>query len=82
MDDCDCKKPKAGLIKQAITDYPEIDMSKSIMIGDSDCDVGLAREFDIPVYKIKTDMDEKVRYNKEIQVNSLYEAACIIKKNL
>ena len=36
--DCDCRKPKAGLFLQAAKDF-NIDLSQSIMIGDSDRDV-------------------------------------------
>ena len=36
--DCDCRKPKAGLFMQAAHDF-NIDLSQSIMIGDSDRDV-------------------------------------------
>ena len=35
--DCDCRKPKAGLFLQAARDF-NIDLSQSIMIGDSDKD--------------------------------------------
>ncbi len=36
--DCDCRKPKAGLFFQAAKDF-NIDLSQSIMIGDSENDV-------------------------------------------
>ena len=36
--DCDCRKPKPGLLLQAAQDF-NIDLSQSIMIGDSDRDV-------------------------------------------
>jgi len=36
--DCDCRKPKAGLLLQAAKDF-NIDLSQSIMIGDSERDV-------------------------------------------
>ena len=36
--DCDCRKPKAGLFLRAAKDF-NIDLSQSIMIGDSDRDV-------------------------------------------
>ena len=36
--DCDCRKPKAGLFLQAAKDF-NIDLSQSIMIGDSERDV-------------------------------------------
>ena len=36
--DCDCRKPKPGLLLQAAKDF-NIDLSQSIMIGDSERDV-------------------------------------------
>lgn len=36
--DCDCRKPKAGLFFQAAKDF-NIDLSQSIMIGDSERDI-------------------------------------------
>lgn len=36
--DCDCRKPKPGLLLQAAKDF-NIDLSKSYMVGDSDSDV-------------------------------------------
>jgi len=36
--DCDCRKPKPGLLLQAVKEF-NIDLSQSIMIGDSDGDV-------------------------------------------
>lgn len=36
--DCDCRKPKAGLLFKAERDF-NIDLSQSIMIGDSECDL-------------------------------------------
>jgi D-glycero-D-manno-heptose 1,7-bisphosphate phosphatase len=40
--DCDCRKPKTGLIDRAVKDF-EIDLAKSWMIGDRYSDVELAR---------------------------------------
>ena len=36
--DCECRKPKPGLLLQAANDF-NIDMSKSVMIGDSENDI-------------------------------------------
>jgi D-glycero-D-manno-heptose 1,7-bisphosphate phosphatase len=36
--DCDCRKPKPGLLLQAAREF-NIDLSQSYMIGDSDKDV-------------------------------------------
>jgi len=39
--DCDCRKPRAGLIHRAVRDF-DIDLAKSWMIGDRYSDVKLA----------------------------------------
>ena len=38
---CDCRKPKTGMLLQAAKDY-NIDLSKSIMIGDTTLDIKMA----------------------------------------
>jgi D-glycero-D-manno-heptose 1,7-bisphosphate phosphatase len=40
--DCDCRKPKPGLIMQAVKDF-DIDLSASWMVGDRYSDVELAK---------------------------------------
>lgn len=39
---CDCRKPKPGLLKQAINDF-KIDITSSWMVGDRDSDIEAAR---------------------------------------
>jgi D-glycero-D-manno-heptose 1,7-bisphosphate phosphatase len=39
QDQCDCRKPKTGLFRQAQRDFPDIDFARSVMIGDSASDV-------------------------------------------
>ena len=41
-ENCECRKPKPGLIIQAVTDF-KIDLSQSYMIGDSKTDLQAAR---------------------------------------
>jgi len=36
---CNCRKPKPGMIQQAIIDFPEIKVEDSYLIGDSDTDI-------------------------------------------
>lgn len=40
--ECDCRKPKPGLLLQAAKDF-NIDLSQSIMIGDSESDIAAGR---------------------------------------
>lgn len=42
--DCDCRKPKPGMLEQAARDFA-IDRQRSFLIGDKDDDVAAARAF-------------------------------------
>ena len=59
--DCDCRKPKAGLLLQAVGDF-NIDLIQSYMIGDSERDekagnvVGCKKSF-----KIETNKDKELK---------------------
>lgn len=50
--DCNCSKPKPGMIYQAMGKYPEINLHESIVIGDSKCDVDLAESVGIKSFGI------------------------------
>lgn len=47
LDDCDCRKPKPGLV-HAARDKWNIDLSRSLLLGDSDNDRELAAACGIP----------------------------------
>ena len=46
-DPCECRKPSPGMIHQAQRDFP-IDMTRSFVVGDQLCDIGLARSAGVP----------------------------------
>ncbi len=46
-DNCNCRKPKTGMIQQAIKDFRDIDLKKSIMVGDSHTDILTAKNMNI-----------------------------------
>ena len=50
--ECACHKPSPGMIKKAISKYPEINLAHSFMIGDSECDVELALNIGIDGFGI------------------------------
>jgi len=52
--DCDCRKPKPGMLIKASKDF-NIDLSKSYMIGDSDNDIKAGNAADCKSYKINSD---------------------------
>jgi D-glycero-D-manno-heptose 1,7-bisphosphate phosphatase len=44
---CNCRKPKTGLLEMAFRDFPEARQNSSILIGDSLSDIQAARNFEI-----------------------------------
>lgn len=39
---CRCRKPGTGMIDEALLDFPDINLEKSVMIGDKDSDIRMA----------------------------------------
>lgn len=72
-DDCECRKPKPGLLFQAAKAY-DIDLSKSFMIGDrwKDIDAGIAAN--CKTIWIKTDYKEKQPATMDFVANNLVAA--------
>jgi D,D-heptose 1,7-bisphosphate phosphatase len=52
-ENCKCRKPKTGMIEQAVEDF-KIDLSNALLIGDSDSDIQAANKMKIKSIKIKT----------------------------
>lgn len=51
--DCDCRKPRTGLIEQACSQF-SVDMAKSYVIGDRCSDMALARKAGLKGILVKT----------------------------
>jgi len=52
---CDCRKPKPGLFRQAMRDFPEICAGNCLMIGDSLSDIEAAHSLGFRAILIQTD---------------------------
>lgn len=77
FENCECRKPKPGMVKQALADFPEIDISSSWVIGDKLSDVGLAST--LGAHMILVDAAGKYTRNAaEFVVSDFAEAAKII----
>ena len=50
--DCNCRKPKAGMIQQAIIDFPEIIIEEAYLIGDSDSDIEAGKRMNLSTVKV------------------------------
>lgn len=51
--DCECRKPKPGMILRATREYG-IDLSRSFMVGDSPADVGAGKAAGVRVVRVRT----------------------------
>lgn len=49
---CNCCKPKAGMIHQAISKYPQIDLKQAVYVGDSDVDEIIAAKMKIQFVRV------------------------------
>ena len=51
-ENCDCRKPKAGMIIKALQDFPDIDIEFSYLIGDSDSDIEVGKKQKLHTIKV------------------------------
>jgi histidinol-phosphate phosphatase family protein len=52
---CECRKPKSGMIIQAIEDFPNIDSEYSYLIGDSDSDIVAGKHQHLHTVKVDSE---------------------------
>ena len=66
-ENCNCMKPKDGMIKMALEKYPKINLESSFIVGDSLCDVQLGERLGIKTFGIGLDKCK----GKIIKIDSL-----------
>ena len=74
--DCECRKPKTGMIDEAVKKY-NIDLSKSYMVGDSTMDLETARNAGIKSVLVNTGFagnDGKYDRSCDIEAKNLFDA--------
>lgn len=78
-DNCDCRKPKKGMINQLLSENLDIDVSNSWVIGDRLSDVGLCQA--IGSHMILVNMSGKyTEETAEFVAKDLLEAAQILQR--
>ena len=50
--DCNCRKPKVGMIQQAVIDFPDISIKNSYLVGDSDSDIEAGKRMNLHTIKV------------------------------
>jgi D-glycero-D-manno-heptose 1,7-bisphosphate phosphatase len=61
---CHCRKPAPGMIEQAVQRFPQIELTKSYMLGDKASDVGFAKNAGCRSILLKTGYGERVLAGK------------------
>nr|WP_314767678.1 HAD-IIIA family hydrolase [uncultured Lachnoanaerobaculum sp.] len=82
--DCECRKPKTGMIDEAVKKY-NIDLSKSYMVGDSTMDLELARNAGVKSVLVDTGFagnDGKYDRSCDIEAKDLLDAVEKIIKDM
>ncbi|PJE60044.1 MAG: hypothetical protein COU85_00345 [Candidatus Portnoybacteria bacterium CG10_big_fil_rev_8_21_14_0_10_44_7] len=69
QDNCDCRKPKPGLILRATKDY-DIDLNKSFMVGDEQTDIDAAKNVGVGSILLETGYNKSVQ-NVSLKIKSL-----------
>ncbi|WP_010681358.1 D-glycero-beta-D-manno-heptose 1,7-bisphosphate 7-phosphatase [Acetivibrio cellulolyticus] len=71
--ECNCRKPKSGLIVKAVKDF-ELDLSKCWLIGDKESDIIAGQRVGIKTILVRTGYGSTVDNCKTIQCESLIES--------
>ena len=71
--DCDCRKPKLGLIKKAVEEF-NLDLKKCKFIGDSNVDVLTSKNAGIDCVKVKSDLHEENEEIPKFNADNLLQA--------
>jgi len=50
--DCKCRKPKTGMIEQAVIDFPDIIIDSSYLVGDSDSDIEAGMKMNLNTIRV------------------------------
>lgn len=78
-DDCLCRKPKSGLLRQAARDL-NLNLQSSFMVGDRWRDISAGQSAGCQCFFVDNFLDERQPIAPFIRVSSLFEAAEIILK--
>ena len=67
-ENCKCIKPNPSLINQALHKYPDIDLKESFYVGDSLCDMQLAKSFNLMFYGINLPCKNQVNALNQVKI--------------
>lgn len=80
QDECSCRKPKVGMLEMACRDF-QVDLSRSVMVGDSSGDIQLGKNFGIRTVQIMLPEKNKKQLDADFTAPSLPDAVNFIIKS-
>ena len=75
-----CRKPSTKMAHKAASDFPEINLTKSIMVGDSQSDIEFGNNAGMKTIFVMSDSNEIAPDFTDYKVNSLHELHTSIEK--
>ena len=75
--DCNCRKPKIGMIEKSANDF-NLDLSKCYIIGDSNVDVQTGINAGIKTIRVPSDLKENIITDADYNAQNLVDAINII----
>jgi len=75
-DNCDCRKPKIGMVDELFEENKDIDKKNSFVIGDKDSDIQLGHNLDLRTIRIVNNYPKTI--NADFEVFDLEEIKDII----
>jgi len=79
IENCTCRKPKPGMTLMAKNDFPEINLSSSFMIGDSESDMQFGQNAGMQSFYILHDKNQLNEYNHPVFSDILSVARFFVK---
>jgi len=73
ISNCNCRKPKPGLIEQAIADFG-FDPTMSIVVGDKGSDIGLGKSVGAVTVLVRTGYGEREQHNPNVQPDYVFDS--------
>jgi len=55
VDNCNCRKPKTGMLENAKLDFPDMKIEDSFLVGDSDSDILAGKKFGLSTIKVSSE---------------------------
>ena len=78
--DCDCRKPKIGMLKAAEKEF-NLDIKKCVMIGDGKVDILTGKNAGIPTVLVNTGIKEEMNLSPDYIADDLLQAVEFILKD-